>query len=295
MNKQSRKYVSLEALETLGRAMRAARSFHEPPLRLVDIGESPKAPRSWSDSHLSKVERGKEVPGLDLVLWYEQRTQVTSGSLISLWEQATGLKYQPNSAESKEEAPWVIERLEMYLDLRPTEPLLTHTRDLLSNKQNDSYWIMYDTKDVVMKGADSDVVVEVGGEIVERQRVENSTVEKARISLGRVVQRGGWHHLRVTHRLPSRDTPPFLDFSLRTPGVRDVQLIVHFPAGSRPRVLRFTHAYSADLAELIANPFVITNPEPQREELSLDEFGLALTRFPFPEAGFHHGLVWSEI
>ena len=293
MTDTTRKYTSLAALQVLGEGLRRARSGGSPPLRLADIGDDPEAPRTWSHSHLSKIERGKEVPSIELVLWYERRTNAPTHSLVSLWEQATGQSYVPPSHRSAEVSSWSIERLEMALDLRDEQPLLTHTRDLIALTGGDTYWILYDTKDVSVVAGQSDVAAVLGGTIVERMAVENATVEKARIDLGRFVAQGEWHRLRVEHRLPTRDIAPYLDFSLRSASVREVQLMVTLPAGPRPRVLRFTHAYAAELTELLASPFSIASAEPARETIEPDAQGVVMTRFLFPVPGFHHGIVWQ--
>jgi len=292
MGQQVRKYTSAASLELLGAALRAARASHVPPLRLADIGEDEAAPRSWSHSHLSKIERGKEVPSIELVLWYESRTGVAAGSLVTLWEHATGETYTPAPSTVSDASLWAIERLEMELDLRGELPLLTHTRDLLANGDADSYWIKYDTKDLHATNDGSSVVCTLGGEIVERTAMPDSTVEKARIDIGGVIRKGEWHRVRVVHQLPAGDIPPYLDFSLRTGAVREVQMTVMFPEPA-PRVLRFTDAYAADLTELVNNPFTYSGREPVREELTVTTFGSVSTRFSFPAAGFHHGLIWS--
>lgn len=293
MTETVRKYTSLTALVALGEALRQARTEADPPLRLTDIGEGLEAPRTWSHSHLSKIERGKEVPSIELVLWYEQRTKAPARSLVTLWEQATGQVYAPPAHRAPDVSSWAIDRLEMTLDLRPDQPTLTHTRDLIAQTRSDAYSILYDTKEVSSANGESDVAVVLGGTIVERTRVENTTVERARIDLGRVVEKGEWHRVAVEHRLPSRDIAPYLDFSLRSSAVREVQMVVFFPAGSTPRLLRFTHAYAADLPALIADPFSVESPEPAREVIAPDAYGVAITRFLFPVPGFHHGLIWQ--
>ena len=144
-----------------------------------------------------------------------------------------------------------------------------------------------------MSHGESDVAAVLGGTIVERQGIENSTVEKARIDLGRFVAKGEWHRVVVEHRLPSHDIAPYLDFSLRSAAVREVQMVVHFAGDSTPRVLRFAHAYPTDLPPLIADPFGLGEPEPAREIITADAYGTVMTRFLIPVPGFHHGLIWQ--
>ncbi len=170
---------------------------------------------------------------------------------------------------------------------------LTHTRDLIALTGSDSYSILYDTNEVSIANGESDVTAVLGGTIVERTKVENSTVEKARIDLGRFVAKGEWHRIEVEHRLPSCDVAPYLDFSLRSAAVCEVQMVVFFAPESAPRVLRFTHAYAEDLPALIADPFGVESPEPARDIITPDAYGVVMTRFLFPVPGFHHGIIWQ--
>jgi hypothetical protein len=181
----------------------------------------------------------------------------------------------------------------MELDLRPDLPTLTHTRDIVATRESSAYWLLYDTKDITQSPDTYGVAVTLGGAVVHREAVPSTTIEKAQVDIGRTVSAGEWHRIRVVHTLPSRDIPPYLDFSLRTAETREVLLTVRFPDSVTPRVTRFERAYSADLAELLASPDTTTVGRPTKSTIDTDAFGDVTTKFSFPEPGFHYGLAWQ--
>jgi transcriptional regulator with XRE-family HTH domain len=276
----------------LGEALRASRLNHVPPLTLEDIGSSDSAPRTWSHSHLSKVERGHEIPTPDLVEWYAEATGSDFVHLLALWELETGRKYVRPAKVGESASTWSLERLEMELDLRGENPTLTHTRDLIALQDADSYWLLYDTKEVIQNPDGYGVQVDLGGELELREALLDSTLEKAKVNLGRKVEKGSWHRIRVVHTLPGESIPPYLDFSLRSAQVREVLMTVRFGENKPIEMIRFAHVFAEEMDALLANPSDFSARQPEREQFKIDEYGTASTQFQFPQAGFHYGVVW---
>jgi len=295
MTDHVRKFTSVQALEVLGAAMRTARLNHEPSLRLEDVGNHDLAPRTWSHSHLSKVERGIEVPTAELVAFYETVTNTPAGQLMHLWEAATGKTYQPHPQQGQAKPGWIMERLEIELDLRPELPLLTHTRDLVANQDTNTYWIMYDTKELHLGVDGYEVHVNLGGVVVERELVPETTIEKARIDLGRVIHEGEWHRIRVVHTLPNREVPPFLDFAVRSIETREVLLTVRFPESYREPVVRFAHVYPEEIEIIRRLSESMEKAHPAHEEIFPDAHGVVSVRFLRPQAAFFYGVLWSSL
>ncbi len=286
-----RKYTSVEALERLGDALREARLNHEPPLRLSDVGSAAGAPRTWSHSHLSKVERGLEVPGADLVQWYEVVTKAVTGSLVRLWETATG-EHAPGPAPRANLLEWLTDRVEMVMDLRGERATVVDTRDLIANQPGLSgYWALYDTGGEPREAAEYDRDVLVGGKVHSVVPIDGTTLVKLGIKLGRELDRGEWHRIQIRHVLPAGPIEPYLNFSLRTETAREAILTVHFPDGEW-RVWSFIDVYAEALPAMLANPASENLPEDFSVREVPSNLGYATVRIEYPTAGFSSGLVW---
>lgn len=281
-----------EILETLGTALREARTGSG--LTLEDLADSMAGPRTWSQSHLSKVERAKEIPSGELIHFYERETEVPPGSLITLWEAMTGERYIPSEEARARTLDWIVERIEMDLDLRGPEAILIETRDLVANKAGLSdYWSIYDPDTDEDDLERSGFSVDLGGVAGAKVRVDGTRLVRSQVRFGRELGLGEYARVRFAHTFDRKSFPPFLNFTTLSERTREAIVTVRF---SRTTTVS---AFSDVLAEYVQAAIAGTD-EVLCERLGLRSIPLALDnsstwRFSYPRPGMYSGLTWGTI
>ncbi len=277
----------------LATALRHARQRATPPLRLIDIGSDPNGPRTWSHAHLSKVERGLEVPAGELVRWYEVKTATTPGFLTGLWEIATGEQYLDALPPAEAVAPWTLDRVEIDLDLSGAVPTALETRDLIANLDGaDRHQILIDLEDEEAALSSRLEVID-GGTLVEDKKLIMGNLVRHEIYHGRAVAKGEWHRVALRHRYPSENFDPWYTFTTKTDRMREGLVTVRFGK----KVPRRVYAVDRLLSKEVRAYCAASAPEEASTDFApvkVDEQGIARIRFAFPRAGFQYGIGWRN-
>ena len=287
----TRKEEPSDAVVDLCAALRSAR--RNAGLTLEDLSDSELGPRNWSVSHFSKVERAKEVPTGDLVHFYERITEAASGSLLGLWEAISGEEYLPDDEEKKRTPDWVMDRLEMELDLTSHPARLLETRDLVTNRGGlEDYWTIYDPNDGFKHAEDFGFRVELGGTVGELRDVEGTKLVRGQVRFGRALKAGEWIRVRFEHTFPAEGLPPTLNFTTHSTRTREVILTVRF---AQPvRVARFENVFAefvptlSSVEDKVLSSNLALAAVPQAADLS------TISRFTFPRPGMYSGVLWGD-
>ena len=277
----------------LATALRLARQQATPPLRLVDIGSDPSGPRSWSHAHLSKVERGLEIPTGELVRWYEVKTSTTPGFLTGLWELATGEQYLDALPPAEDVAPWTLDRVELDFDFSHDVPTAIETRDLIANVDGaDRHQILIDLED---DDAATCARIEVldGGEIVEDKKLIMGNLVRHEIYHGRAAAKGEWHRVTLRHTYRLENFDPWFTFTTKTDRMREGLVTVRFDQNLPRRVYAIDRLLSKEVRAYCA----AQSPDEASSDFApvmVDERGIARIRYAFPRAGFQYGIGWRS-
>jgi len=282
---------NFEARARLGDALRRTRISRN--LTLEDLAESDLGPRQWSQSHLSKVERAKEVPTGDLVHFYERITEQPPGSLTTLWEAMTGEEFIPADDARKSIPDWVMERMEMDLDLRCHPAKLIETRDLVTNRAGlEDYWTVYDPNSEAANPKDFSFGIELGGILGDKLNVEGSSLIRGQVHFGRPLDKGEWIRLKFVHTFRAEDLPPTLAFTVHSERTREAILTVRFSESTRVHVFANVFAQYAEALNAGADPILTRSlgvkEIPQSGDHSVNY------RFVFPRPGMYSGLIWER-
>jgi hypothetical protein len=284
-------------LRILGQSMREARTNSDVPLTLKELGSDPNSPRRWSHTYLSRVERGFEVPKLELVEWYERRTGVNNGYLVSLYEKVIGpvVSTEPRN-ESDVDSDFRLDRIEFFLDFRTPKPIAYQTRDviaLVDNAQN--YPLIVDSYDPTRGVADYPVAVLSGGRIATDPKVLSDTLQIVEIDLGRSLSLGDWHRFVFQHELPDDESiARWATIATRRNEVREAVITFQFEPGSQRRIWCIDGIYPEVLTATFG-PGATSDPSEilgDTQERVLDHNGFVGERFLAPRAGLHYGLGW---
>ena len=290
-------YVSREHLDQLAESMRIARQ--RAGFTLVEMGTDPAAPRSWSHSHLSRCERGFEVPSPDLVAWYEVKAGLQKGFLEGLRRMATGSE-APGISEQLDDidADFILDRIEFHVDFTGEKPLAFHTRDLVVRAESGvtSYPLLVDTYDPTRGVDDYPVEVRYGGTMPAAPRLKAGTLSVFDIELERSLQKGDFHRLQVVHTLPDTDSVArWVTIATRREEVREVVISVQFPRGEPHQLWRVERVY-LEVLNAAFGPLTDGDPDellgPGRR-VELGPSGFTVIRFNNPRPGMHYGLGWK--
>ena len=262
-------------------------------LTLEDLADSNIGPRRWSQSHLSKVERSKEVPTSDLVHFYERITEQPPGSLTTLWEAMTGEEFIPADDARKTIPDWVMERMEMDLDLRCHPAKLIETRDLVTNRAGlEDYWTVYDPNSEAANPKDFSFGVELGGILGDKLNVEGSSLIRGQVHFGRPLDKGEWIRLKFVHTFRAEDLPPTLAFTVHSERTREAILTVRFSESTKVHVFNNVFAQYAEALNAGADP-VLTRSLGVKEIPQSGDHSVSY-RFVFPRPGMYSGLIWER-
>jgi hypothetical protein len=284
-------------LEVLGAALRDARLRCSPRLTLVGIGSDEAAPRYWSHSHLSKIERGLEAPGEDLVRWYEVRTGKPDGYLVHLLYDATGGASSPAFLTSQRGArQWAIDRHEIHCDLRGPRAVIHETRDLVAISDGvTSHTVVVDTRDFETSGRDFAIKVVEGGTIATTPEWISDTLVTVEVSLHRSFAMGEWHRIRLCHHSPALERiPRWMTVVSRYGETRDAIVNVTF----NPHDVRPAWRISDTLSGEVFAAFARDSTAPVERvigggtRLLADAEGTVSARFSSLLAGLYYGIGW---
>ena len=279
----------------LGTAMRLARLNHRPALTLKDVGYNPKAPRSWSHAHLSKVERGVEIPKKDLVQWYEKITEVTPGYLLDLWGAAMGLgeasQHNPGSDDC-----FVNERIEMQGLFNLPHPEVHLVLDLLATRPSasshsfllDGDWARLPTKakgPTILSGAESAEV-----------EWSTSSARSVRFHFGREFMPGDWHRLQFSETYHAfANLKRQLTLSSRRSESRDAIVTVTLPSDVRPNLCVIDGMRSEEVNAMFGEPTTsFAKRLASLRPLEVDSGGSARVRFSGILPGLRYGIGWYD-
>ena len=290
---EERPVLGGSSVADLATALRLSRQRSTPPLRLVDIGSDPQGPRSWSHAHLSKVERGLEIPTGELVRWYEVKTGTTPGFLTGLWELVTGEHYIDALPPAESVAPWTLDRVEIDLDLSGEVPTATETRDLIANIDGaDRHQILIDLEDEEAAMASRLQILD-GGSLVEEKKLVMGNLVRHEIFHGRVAAKGEWHRVTLRHVYPSENFDPWYTFTTKTDRMREGLVTVRFGKNAPKRVYAIDRLLSKEVRAFCSS----AAPDEASADFTpvrVDEQGIARIRFAFPRAGFEYGIGWRS-
>ena len=292
----SREVINQSALDQLGESMRMIRQRAK--VTLIEMGSDPNAPRSWSHSHLSRCERGYELPTADLVAWYEVKSGVQKGFLEELRRQAAG---EPLSSGSDEvdnfDSDFILDRLELLADFSGKEPRVFQPRDLVvrSGEGISSYQLLVDTYDPTRPLADYPLEISYGGVFATTPRFQSGTLTIFEIDLERQLNKGDFHRLQLFHILPDHDSVArWVTIAARRDEVREVVVAVQFPRGDHHDLWRIEHVY-LELLNAGFGPSASGDPDDilgHGHRVELGPSGFAVVRFNNPRPGMHYGLGW---
>jgi hypothetical protein len=278
----------------LGEALRSARLQHRPPLTLTALGTHPDAPRAWSHAHLSKVERGLELPKPELVAWYETCTGTPTGVLLDLLT----LAHEATNDEAAVVTPsapteWILERLELHANFRSYRPGVTRYLDMVATVDDlQEYHFLVDDAHQepvlpeVLSGGRAPTVTWRSGHVAQLS-----------IALHRAFDKGEWHRLRVREALNEFSrSRQWVSAMVRGPHTREAVVSVCLPDGVRVEPWLFGHADGLALGAVFGpgadrelDPRdVLDDAVPARIEAD----GRVRTRFRSLEPGAHYGIGW---
>ena len=286
-----------EKLDILGAALRHARLHCRPLLTLKDLGSHPTAPRHWSHSHLSKVERGLEVPKEDLVRWYEFRTGKPSGYLLHMLYDATGgAESQALLDDQRSSRQWAVDRLEIVADLTGESTLIHETRDLVAISDDvDSHTILIDTHDRVNPGCEYGMEVVEGGVISKDPVWISDTLVKLDIAFDRSFATGEWHRIKLLHRSPPPESiPRWMTVSSRYGETREAIVAVAFNEHDIRPAWRIQENLAAEVVATFeaGSSTVVEGIIGGENRLLADASGIVRARFSSLRSGLHYGIGW---
>jgi hypothetical protein len=284
-------------LQALGVALRDARLECYPHLTLMVLGSDPAAPRHWSHSHLSKVERGLESPTEDLVRWYEVRTGRATGYLLHMFYEATGGANSRAVADNHGNGrQWAIDRLEIFADLTGESTLIYETRDLVVVSDGvDSHSVLIDTRDLVNTGQGYGTEVIEGGVIATEPEWISGTLVKLEIALHRSFEIGEWHRVRLLHRSPPPESiPRWMTASSRHGETREVVITVAFNEHDIRPAWRIHENYDTEVFATFeaGSSVAVEDVIGGGTSLVPDVNGIVRARFLSLRPGLHYGIGW---
>lgn len=296
-NGESSQTYDYQKLQVLGAALRDARLECWPHLTLTDLGSDPAAPRHWSHSHLSKVERGLEVPKEDLVQWYEVRTGRATGYLLHIFYEATGGANSRALGDNQGSGrQWVFDRLEIFADLTGESTLIYETRDLVAVSDGvDSHSVLIDTHDLVNTGQGYGMELIEGGVIVKEPEWVSDTLVRFQIALHRSFEAGEWHRVRLLHRSPPPESiPRWMTVSLRHGETREVVITVAFNEHDVRPAWRIHENYAAEVITTFeaGSSAVVEDVIGGGTSLVADANGMVRARFSSLRPGLYYGIGW---
>ncbi len=284
-------------LEVLGAALRDARLECSPRLTLTELGSDSAAPRRWSHSHLSKVERGLEAPKEDLVRWYEIRTGKPASYLVNMFYEATGGADSHAFLESERHGrQWAIDRLEIHADLTGGRALIHETRDLVAISDGvNSHAMLIDTHDFENPGQDYGMEVIEGGAMAKKPQWISDTLVKLEITLDRSFAAGEWHRIKLCHRSPpSVSIPRWMTVASRFGETREAVIEIAFSERDIRPTWRISESFSAEVvaAFTAGAATVVEDIIGEGTSLVADANGMVSTRFSSLRTGLHYGIGW---
>ncbi len=290
--------VDYDRLEVLGSALREARISHHPPLTLMELGADPNAPRRWSHSHLSKVERGLEIPKEDLVRWYEVRTKKPTGYLIKLWYQAMR-DVDPNQLHAIEpgDHTWTLDRLELFVDLTGIRERVYEKRDLIARVSGlSSRTVAIDSHEVSFSSNFSHTEVLEGGTHAKSFVGHARGSVDLEIDLGREFHVGEWHRIRLLHCATAGESlPRHLSMMTRHSETRELIVSVAFKPTDVRNSWMVYERFLSEVEERLAAHYSTS----ARSFIGLDEDlvpdcnGLVSYRFESLRPGLLYGIGWD--
>jgi len=287
--------INRDQLKELGDHMRLLRLGENPPATLIQIGTDPIAPRSWSHSHLSRVERGFLIPGYDLVEWYENRCGAPTGILTAKLEQIVGPRPEDRLSASGfgDLDGWRVDRLESTLDLRGPPFTFRHVRDLLAMEDglNEVQFLL--GLPFGLGGLGDDAWNLHGGVFKGPPCFVTGDLAQLSVTMPVALRKGTWHRITVECRLPSCDVEAGrVMLTSPTAGTRELVSSIAFPEGIKPRLWEINRMEPELVAVL--NNGRGTLPLERYRELEIDRFGEAANRVNSPRPGFAYGLAWGQ-
>ncbi len=286
----------VKKLIVLGTALREARLEQRPTMTLKELGGDDRAPRRWSHSHLSKVERGIEAPNEELVRWYEDCTGRPRGYLLDLYHAAVG-----RSARDVAESPegrtqtWALDRTEIFANLSGSDSLIYDTRDLVAIADRTKTYVVH--LDSIEQAISSEIhTVELldGGVLGKRKRI-SSTLSTVEIRLHRKFDAGEWHRIRLLHRAPAMENlSPWMTVATRRGETREALVAVRF---NKREVRPMWRIDAMPLSEIV--PAFEKGTSARVEDFAdacsrvfPDANGIVHSRFPTLRSGLHYGIGW---
>lgn len=293
---ESSQRYDLRRLQALGAALRDARLACYPHLTLADLGSDPAAPRRWGHSHLSKVERGLEVPKEDLVRWYEVRTGKATGYLLhSFYEAIGGANSRAQVDNQRSGRQWALDRLEILADLTGEGTLIYETRDLVAVSDGvDSHSVLIDTHDLDNPGRGYAMEVVAGGVIAKEPEWISDTLVKLEIALHRSFEVGEWHRVRLLHRSPPESIPRWMTVSSRRGETREAVVAVAFNEHDIRPAWRIHENHAAEVLATFeaGSPAVVEDVIGGGTSLVADANAIVSARFSSLRSGLHYGIGW---
>ncbi len=288
--------TNTDALRSFGAALRRARMEVEPQLTLVAVGSHPDAPRQWSHSYLSRVERGLELPKEELVHWYETRTGVPSGYLVDEYRRLIGYDQTPPEELRGRMRAWSIERMEIFADLTGERAVVYETRDLIATCDDaSSHVLLMDTSDPTNDSSRYDVQVVEGGQLTSLPTWMSNTLAAYEVRFHRTFGVGEWHRVTLRHEFPSTVTiPRWMTVSTRRGETREAVITIAFDIGNIRPAYRIDELYP----EEVLAAFGGASSERMSEVLSHQRMivpdleGMVRARFRTIKTGLHYGIGW---
>jgi hypothetical protein len=278
----------------LGAAMRLARLNHRPLLTLKEVGYDPRAPRSWSHAHLSKVERGIEIPKEDLVRWYETICEVSPGYLLELLHSLDSDSQTADPTHGRSES-FSLDRMELQALFNRSSPEVRVVADLITTAEKaDSFALLLD-------GRDEEYPLKHKGPRIlhgaERSEVEwsSTSASSVRFYFGREFAKGDWHRIHISETAPTfcMTGKRNLTLSSKRSEVRDAIISVTFPEGQRPNCCLIDGMMPEEVnAHFGTKAPIRTKRLAECEVLEIDSTGTVQVRFRSILPGLRYGIGW---
>ena len=273
--------------------MRDARVHHRPKLTMIDVGQSPLAPRTWSHSHISKVERGHEWPKEDLVAWYEAVCELEPGTLMALFDDAVGyIGVAIPEQVGRASREWAPDRIELHGDLRGPRMVMTEQHDLICQRDGSSGYVL-----IVDLGLDADNRANVleGGVALGDYVWRSERLGALAIDFGRPFAKGEWRRLVVRHEFDPVDvTEPWLTVANRSFRVREAVVSSQFATHRDGELFVVDGVNLDELHQAFdsSSPHRALSHHPCCRPLAIDAQSRGAVRFKNLQPGLHYGLAW---
>ena len=273
--------------------MRDARVHHRPKLTMIDVGQSPLAPRTWSHSHISKVERGHEWPKEDLVAWYEAVCELEPGTLMALFDDAVGyIGVAIPEQVGRASREWAPDRIELHGDLRGPRMVMTEQHDLICQRDGSSGYVL-----IVDLGLDADNRANVleGGVALGDYVWRSERLGALAIDFGRPFAKGEWRRLVVRHEFDPVDvTEPWLTVANRSFRVREAVVSSQFAIHRDGELFVVDGVNLDELHQAFdsSSPHRALSHHPCCRPLAIDAQSRGAVRFKNLQPGLHYGLAW---